>query len=157
MTVASQFLPGMVNLPFQRDIATRLLSLLDSLLGAAVGARSFTARARFTCAGAAPKAWALAMSSSMAMVGAFLGMKLTVFTIFAASLAGSLFGLATVLVVWIKRTHRFTRASGAEAAACPRGRGPGSPRKWSIAIIKCRSAFSWAAWRCSRFSWAINF
>ena len=45
----------------------------------------------------------------MAMVGAFLGMKLTVFTIFAASVAGSIFGLTTVFIVWIKRTHRFMK------------------------------------------------
>jgi leader peptidase (prepilin peptidase)/N-methyltransferase len=45
----------------------------------------------------------------MAMVGAFLGIKLTVFTIFTASIVGSLFGLTTVLVVWLKRTHRFMR------------------------------------------------
>jgi prepilin signal peptidase PulO-like enzyme (type II secretory pathway) len=42
----------------------------------------------------------------MAMIGAFLGTKLTVLTIFAASLAGSLFGLSTVLAVWVKRTRR---------------------------------------------------
>ena len=43
----------------------------------------------------------------MAMIGAFLGTKLTVLTIFAASLAGSLFGLSTVLAVWIKRRRRI--------------------------------------------------
>jgi leader peptidase (prepilin peptidase)/N-methyltransferase len=42
----------------------------------------------------------------MALVGAFLGVKLTVFTIFAGSLAGSLFGLGTMFLVWIKRTRR---------------------------------------------------
>jgi len=42
----------------------------------------------------------------MAMVGAFLGVRLTIFTLFAASIAGSLFGLWTVGVVWIKRTQR---------------------------------------------------
>ena len=42
----------------------------------------------------------------MAMVGAFLGVKLTMFTIFAGSIAGSLFGLWTVLAVWIKRSRR---------------------------------------------------
>lgn len=34
----SQFLPGMVSLPFSDDISMRLFSLLDSLLGTAVGA-----------------------------------------------------------------------------------------------------------------------
>jgi leader peptidase (prepilin peptidase) / N-methyltransferase len=107
--VASQFLPGMVNLPFSADIATRLLSLLDSLLGAALGASFIYG------AGAVYLRWRGAEGMGfgdvklMAMVGAFLGMKLTIFTIFAASLAGSLFGLTTVLVVWIKRTHRFSR------------------------------------------------
>jgi leader peptidase (prepilin peptidase)/N-methyltransferase len=57
----------------------------------------------------------------MAMVGAFLGMKLTIFTIFTASLAGSLFGLATVFMVWIKRTHRFTRRLANAQAARRRG------------------------------------
>jgi prepilin signal peptidase PulO-like enzyme (type II secretory pathway) len=42
----------------------------------------------------------------MALIGAFLGTRLTVLTIFAASLAGSLFGLSTVLAVWMKRIRR---------------------------------------------------
>ncbi len=105
--VASQFLPGIINLPFSADLAARLFSLLDSLLGAALGASFIYG------AGAAYLRWRGAEGMGfgdvklMAMVGAFLGMKLTIFTIFAASLAGSLFGLTTVLVVWIKRTHRF--------------------------------------------------
>ena len=105
--VASQFLPGIINFPFSADLAARLFSLLDSLLGAALGASFIYG------AGAAYLRWRGAEGMGfgdvklMAMVGAFLGMKLTIFTIFAASLAGSLFGLTTVLVVWIKRTHRF--------------------------------------------------
>ena len=115
--VASQFLPGIVNLPFSADLATRLFSLLDSLLGAALGA------AFIYGAGAVYLRWRGAEGMGfgdvklMAMVGAFLGMKLTIFTIFTASLAGSLFGLMTVLVVWIKRTHRFRhRLENLEAA-----------------------------------------
>ena len=42
----------------------------------------------------------------MGMIGAFLGLKLTVFTLFAASIAGSIFGLSTMLIVWMKRTRR---------------------------------------------------
>jgi leader peptidase (prepilin peptidase) / N-methyltransferase len=119
--VASQFLPGIVNLPFSADIATRLLSLLDSLLGAAVGASFIYG------AGAVYLRWRGAEGMGfgdvklMAMAGAFLGMKLTIFTIFAASLAGSLFGLTTVLVVWIKRTHRFQRRLANLQAARRRG------------------------------------
>ena len=119
--VASQFLPGIVSLPFSADIAARLLSLLDSLLGAALGASFIYG------AGAVYLRWRGAEGMGfgdvklMAMVGAFLGMKLTIFTIFAASLAGSLFGLTTVLVVWIKRTHRFQRRLENLQAARRRG------------------------------------
>jgi leader peptidase (prepilin peptidase)/N-methyltransferase len=107
--VASQFLPSMVNLPFSAEIATRLFSIVDSLLGAALGASFIYG------AGAVYLRWRGAEGMGfgdvklMAMVGAFLGVKLTILTIFAASLAGSLFGITTVLVVWIKRTRRFTR------------------------------------------------
>ena len=57
----------------------------------------------------------------MAMVGAFLGIRLTILTIFTASIAGSVFGLTTVLVVWIKRTHRFMRRLANAQAARRRG------------------------------------
>jgi leader peptidase (prepilin peptidase)/N-methyltransferase len=46
----------------------------------------------------------------MAMIGSFVGLRLTILTIFAASLAGSAFGLSTVLTVWLKRTQRRKRA-----------------------------------------------
>src|ERR1700689_5718901 len=57
----------------------------------------------------------------MAMVGAFLGVKLTVLTVFSGSLAGSFFGLTTVFVVWMKRTHRFMRSLANAQAARRRG------------------------------------
>jgi leader peptidase (prepilin peptidase)/N-methyltransferase len=115
--IASQFLPGMVNWPFSADISERLISLVDSLLGAMVGASFIYG------AGAIYLRWRKAEGMGfgdvklMAMVGAFLGIKLTVFTIFTASLTGSLFGLGTVFVVWLKRTHRFMkRLANARAA-----------------------------------------
>ena len=115
--LASQFLPRVMNLPFSGEIMARILSLLDSLLGAVVGA------AFIYGAGAIYFRWRHAEGLGfgdvklMAMVGAFLGVKLTVLTIFTASLTGSLFGLATVLVVWMKRTHRFMRRLADGAAA----------------------------------------
>jgi leader peptidase (prepilin peptidase)/N-methyltransferase len=119
--VASQFLPAMMNLPFSAEIATRLFSVVDSLLGAALGASFIYG------AGAVYLRWRGAEGMGfgdvklMAMVGAFLGVKLTILTIFAASLAGSLFGLTTVLIVWIKRTHRFARRLANLQAARRRG------------------------------------
>jgi leader peptidase (prepilin peptidase)/N-methyltransferase len=107
--VASEFLPGVVQLPVSSLFSVRLFSFTDSLLGAAVGASFIYG------AGAVYLRWRGAEGMGfgdvklMAMVGAFLGIKLTIFTIFAASLTGSIFGIATVLMVWMKRTHRFAR------------------------------------------------
>jgi leader peptidase (prepilin peptidase)/N-methyltransferase len=95
--------------------------VLDSVLGAALGASFIYG------AGAVYLRWRGAEGMGfgdvklMAMVGAFLGIKLTILTIFAASLAGSLFGITTVLVVWIKRTHRFRRRLANLRAARRRG------------------------------------
>jgi leader peptidase (prepilin peptidase)/N-methyltransferase len=107
--VASQFLPGMINLPVSADLAVRLFSLLDSMLGAALGASFIYGAGAVYLRWRGMEGMGFGDVKLMAMVGAFLGMKLTVFTIFTASVAGSLFGLATVGMVWIKRTHRFTR------------------------------------------------
>lgn len=119
--LASQFLPGVVNLPLSAVLYGGLLSLLDSLLGAAVGASFIYG------AGAAYLRWrgtegmGFGDVKLMAMVGAFLGVKLTIFTIFTASLVGSMFGLGTVLMVWVKRTHRFMRPLANLTAARRRG------------------------------------
>jgi len=66
----------------------------------------------------------------MAMIGAFLGTKLTVLTIFAASLGGSIFGLSAVLVVWLKRWQRI-EARGTPAVEARR-------RAWQSARIMLR-------------------
>jgi leader peptidase (prepilin peptidase)/N-methyltransferase len=109
-----------VQLPVSSLFSMSLFSFVDSLLGAAVGASFIYG------AGAVYLRWRGAEGMGfgdvklMAMVGAFLGIKLTIFTIFAASLTGSLFGIATVLMVWVKRTHRFARRL-ARAQARQRG------------------------------------
>jgi leader peptidase (prepilin peptidase) / N-methyltransferase len=107
--LASQLLPGVVNLPFSGEISERLLSLLDSLLGAAVGAAFIYGAGAIYLRWRGTEGMGFGDVKLMAMVGAFLGIKLTIFTIFTASLAGSLFGLSTVLIVWMKRTRRFAK------------------------------------------------
>lgn len=67
----------------------------------------------------------------IAMIGSFLGLRLTIFTIFAASLAGSAFGLWTVLAVWVKRTQRRRHAFHDTPAAARK-------RAWGSAIIALR-------------------
>jgi len=119
--LASQFLPGMVNLPFSGDLSMRIVSLIDSLLGAALGASFIYGAGAIYLRWRGMEGMGFGDVKLMAMVGAFLGMKLTVFTIFTASLAGSLFGLTTVFVVWLKRTHRFMKRLANAQAARRRG------------------------------------
>lgn len=114
--LAAQFLPGMISLPFSGDISARLLSLVDSLLGAMVGASFIYGAGAIYLRWRGTEGMGFGDVKLMAMVGAFLGIKLTVFTIFTASLAGSFFGVWTVLVVWVKRTHRFANRLAAQAA-----------------------------------------
>jgi leader peptidase (prepilin peptidase) / N-methyltransferase len=119
--LASQFLSGTVNFPFSGEVSGRLLSLLDSLLGAGLGAAFIYGAAAAYLRWRGTEGMGFGDVKLMAMVGAFLGMKLTVLTIFAGSLAGSLFGLGTVLMVWIKRTHRFMKRLANAQVARRRG------------------------------------
>ena len=119
--LAAQFLPGMVNLPFSGDLSARLVSLLDSLLGAALGASFIYGVGAIYLRWRGTEGMGFGDVKLMAMVGAFLGMKLTIFTIFTASLAGSFFGLTTIFIVWLKRTHRFMKRLANAQAARRRG------------------------------------
>jgi leader peptidase (prepilin peptidase)/N-methyltransferase len=119
--LVSQFLPGMMNLPFSGDISSRLLSVLDCLLGAAAGASFIYGVGAIYLRWRGAEGMGFGDVKLMAMVGAFLGIKLTVLTIFTASVAGSIFGLTTVLMVWLKRTHRFAKRFSDAATARRRG------------------------------------
>jgi leader peptidase (prepilin peptidase)/N-methyltransferase len=107
--LASQFLPGVVSLPMSSEISSRFLSLADSVLGAGVGASFIYGAGAIYLRARGVEGMGFGDVKLMAMIGAFLGVKLTVFTIFTASIAGSIFGLSTILTVWIKRTRRFVR------------------------------------------------
>jgi leader peptidase (prepilin peptidase)/N-methyltransferase len=82
------------------------LSFLQALMGAAVGASFLYGAGAIYLRARGVEGMGFGDVKLMAMVGAFLGIQLTIFTLFSASIAGSLAGLWTVLVVWIKRTRR---------------------------------------------------
>ena len=105
--LASRIIPGLVSPAMRSEISWRLWSLSDSLLGAAVGASFLYGAAAIYLRARGVEGMGFGDVKLMAMIGAFLGTKLTVLTIFAASLAGSLFGLSTVLAVWMKRVRRI--------------------------------------------------
>jgi len=104
--LGSRLLAGWVRLPVGSDLSWRLLSLVDSGLGAAVGASFIYGAGAIYRRARGVEGMGFGDVKLMAMVGSFLGMKLTIFTLFAASLAGSVFGLSAVLAVWWKRTRR---------------------------------------------------
>ncbi len=104
--LASQLLPGLVSMPVSSDVSWHLLSLVDSVLGAAVGASFIYGAGAIYLRARGVEGMGFGDVKLMAMIGAFLGTRLTIFTLFSASIAGSLFGLWTVLAVWIKRTRR---------------------------------------------------
>lgn len=102
------FLPAVVSLPVSSDVSWHLLSLLDSLLGAGIGASFIYGAGAIYLRARGVEGMGFGDVKLMAMIGAFLGTKLTVLTIFSASIAGSLFGVWTLLAVWAKRTRRRT-------------------------------------------------
>jgi leader peptidase (prepilin peptidase)/N-methyltransferase len=84
----------------------RVLSLADAALGTAAGASFIYGVGAIYKSARGVEGMGFGDVKLMAMVGAFLGGTLTIFTIFAGSLVGSVFGLGTMLAVWIKRTRR---------------------------------------------------
>jgi leader peptidase (prepilin peptidase) / N-methyltransferase len=103
--LVSQLLPGLITVP-STQASWRSLSLLDSVAGMALGAAFIYGAGVIYLRARGVEGMGFGDVKLVAMVGAFLGMRLTIFTIFSASIAGSLFGLWTLFLVWMKRTQR---------------------------------------------------
>jgi leader peptidase (prepilin peptidase)/N-methyltransferase len=130
--LASQVLPGLVNLPMSSDIGWRLFSFADAGLGAIVGASFIYGAGAIYLRARGIEGMGFGDVKLMAMIGAFLGVKLTVLTIFSASIAGSIFGVGTVLAVWLKRTRRLMTRSHMPADAARK-------RAWQSAQLVYRN------------------
>jgi leader peptidase (prepilin peptidase)/N-methyltransferase len=113
------------------DLPWRLLSLGDALLGAAVGASFIYGAGAIYLHARGVEGMGFGDVKLMALVGAFLGVKLTIFTLFSASLVGSLAGLSTILLVWVKRTRRRVQRHHEPPAAARR-------RAWKSASMVYR-------------------
>jgi len=103
--LVSELLPGLITGP-SPQVSWRLLSLLDSVAGMALGAAFIYGAGVIYLRARGVEGMGFGDVKLMAMVGAFLGVRLAIFTIFSASIAGSLFGLWTLFSVWMKRTQR---------------------------------------------------
>ncbi len=128
--LASRIMPGLVSPMMRSQISWRLWSLSDSIRGAALGASFLYGVAAIYLRARGVEGMGFGDVKLMGLIGAFLGTKLTVLTIFAASLAGSLFGLSTVLAIWIKRVRRI-RARGTSSTTARR-------RAWQSARLALR-------------------
>jgi leader peptidase (prepilin peptidase)/N-methyltransferase len=104
--LASLILPAAFQVPLSSDFSWRLFSFADSLLGAAIGASFLYGAGAIYLRWRGVEGMGFGDVKLMALIGSFLGLRLTILTILASSLAGSFFGLWTVFVVWIKRTQR---------------------------------------------------
>ena len=129
--LVSQLLPGMVSLHGGSHVSWQVASLLDAVMGAAVGSSFIYGVGAIYLRARGVEGMGFGDVKLMAMVGAFLGIRLTICTLFAASIAGSLFGLWTILAVWMKRTRRRMKRHR-ESAQESRRRG------WASATIAFR-------------------
>ncbi|HJT69103.1 MAG TPA: prepilin peptidase [Terriglobales bacterium] len=127
----SILLPGTFAIPMTASSSMRVFSLMDSALGAIIGASFLYGAGAIYFRARGVEGMGFGDVKLMAMVGAFVGTRLTILTIFAASLAGSAFGLWTVLSVWVKRTERRRRAFHEEPPVARK-------KAWSSAIVALR-------------------
>jgi len=88
------------------DFDSRLLSFINSLTGAIFGAAFILGVAFLYHALRRVEGMGMGDAKLMALIGAFLGIKLTLVVLLLATLTGSLFGMLLMLAVWRKRIAR---------------------------------------------------
>ncbi len=125
--LVSRLAPLFVPLRSAPEYSWRLLSLSDSLLGAAIGASFIYGTSLIYLRMRGTHGMGFGDVKLMAMIGAFLGVQLTIFTLFTASLAGSVYGIGSMLLVWMRRTRRRMMRNR-ESAATARKRAWQSAR-----------------------------
>ena len=97
----AQALLGWGNAPW------RVLSLLNSLAGAALGAGFILGVALLYQAVRKVEGMGMGDVKLMGMIGAFLGIKMTLLVLLTGSVIGSVFGISLILMVWRKRWRRL--------------------------------------------------
>ncbi|MCU1332777.1 MAG: type 4 prepilin peptidase 1 [Candidatus Angelobacter sp.] len=151
---AHYFLPSVDN--------WRILSLINSIAGAVLGSAFIWGVALLYEAVRGVEGMGRGDVKLMALIGAFLGVKLTLLVLLLGSLIGSLFGVLLILWVWLKRVLRRRRTHRNEAARVSRSRA------WSSAILIYRNfeipfgvflgtaALFSAFWGTALVQWYVN-
>ena len=106
----------------------RLLSLLNSLAGAVLGAAFILGAALLYEAVRGAEGMGRGDVKLMALIGAFVGVELTLLVLLLGSVIGSLFGVFLILGVWLKRLARRRRRNPSEPAKVARARAWQSAR-----------------------------
>lgn len=110
-----------------------VLSLVNSLSGAILGAAFILCVALAYEALRGVEGMGRGDVKLMALIGAFLGVKLTLLVLLLGSFIGSLFGLLLIVIVWRKRLARRRRRNPGEPSRTARGRA------WQSAILIYRN------------------
>lgn len=111
----------------------RILSFINSIAGAVLGSAFIWGIALLYEAVRGVEGMGRGDVKLMALIGAFLGVKLTLLVLLLGSLIGSFFGLFLILWVWLKRLLRRRRTHRTEAASVSRSRA------WNSAILIYRN------------------
>jgi leader peptidase (prepilin peptidase)/N-methyltransferase len=111
----------------------RVLSLVNSIAGLVLGSAFIWGVALLYEAVRGVEGMGRGDVKLMALIGAFLGVKLTLLVLLLGSVIGSFFGLFLILWVWLKRLLRRRRTHPAEAAGASRSRA------WKSAILIYRN------------------
>ncbi|HEY6351344.1 MAG TPA: prepilin peptidase [Candidatus Angelobacter sp.] len=106
---------GLAQALLGRDLDWRLLSFINSLAGAIFGAAFILGVAFLYQALRGVEGMGMGDAKLMALIGAFLGIKLTLVVLLLATLTGSLFGMLLMLIVWRKRIARRKKRSSEPA------------------------------------------
>ncbi|HSM87913.1 MAG TPA: prepilin peptidase [Candidatus Limnocylindrales bacterium] len=122
---ARLFLPAVDN--------WRILSLMNSIAGAVLGSAFILCVALAYEALRGVEGMGRGDVKLMALIGAFLGVKLTLLVLLLGSLVGSCFGLLLIVMVWRKRMARRRRQHPAEPAGASRRRA------WQSAVLIYRN------------------
>lgn len=118
---------------FHRADNWRILSLLNSIAGAIVGSAFIFGVALAYEALRKVEGMGRGDVKLMALIGAFLGLKLTLLVLLLGSMVGSCFGLLLIVIVWRKRMARRRRRHPAESS------GASSRRAWQSAQLVYRN------------------
>jgi leader peptidase (prepilin peptidase) / N-methyltransferase len=111
----------------------RLVSLVNSAAGALLGFTIIMGIALLYEAVRGVEGMGRGDVKLMALIGAFLGVKLTLLVLLLGSLIGSLFGVFLILWVWLKRVARRRRTHHSETMNASR------KRAWQSAILIYRN------------------